>query len=109
MSDESLKVDLSRIVGVMEKFKIPIKIIGVAAIIMAFFLLGFGKYHEGRFDECLEHDGFYLAKEKFEGIYPSMNDFECIPGDVLLKQGLEIDKANKVLVKRLQPWAPIYN
>jgi hypothetical protein len=90
-------IDLKKVNIIFDKYKISIKIVAIFCILMAFFLLSYGKYHEGRFDECLEHQGFYIAKESYDGLYPDKGDFTCVDNETLLNEGYIIDYELKVL------------
>ena len=71
------------------KFKTPIKIIGIFCFIVAALIYGDYQYLHGKFDQCLDQNGFLLMDH---------GATTCLNAQELAVKGFTLDKPHKRLV-----------
>lgn len=98
MTDEERVIsldDITKILKNIKPFRIAIKVIGIGALIVAFFLWGQFQYMTGTQDQCLAIDGFLVEGDDKEPL--------CLSNETLVEKGWIVDKETKTMTKRSRP------
>jgi hypothetical protein len=91
----------------LDKYRTPLKIVGLFALVVAAILYGQNQYIAGRADQCIDMDGFLFYDE----------DYLCKQEPWLSENGLILDKQRKQLKRQIRPletnisdfnWSSIY-
>lgn len=71
-----------------KKWNITIKMIGLACILVTIWYIATYSYEKGRFDECINNNGFLLRDN---------NNLKCYNESYIESKGLIINKEHKTL------------
>ena len=76
---------------VLDKYRTPLKIIGLFALVVAAIIYGQNQYIIGRSDQCMDMDGYLFYED----------DYLCMGEPWLSDNGFIVDKEKKQLKRRI--------